>query len=140
MAVSKANAVWNSTLKEGNGTMKLGSEATEFPFTFASRFEDGPETNPEELIGAAHAGCFSMFLAAVLGGDGHPPTRIATSATVHLGEGPTITTIELETEAKVPNIDDATFQEYVANAKKNCPVSKALASVGEIKVNAKLVG
>ena len=139
MAVSSASAVWNGTLKEGNGTMKLGSEPYEFPFTFASRFEDGKETNPEELIGAAHAVCFSMFLSAVLSGDDLPPSRISTSATVHLGDGPAITTIELETEAEVPNIDDAKFQEYVTNAKENCPVSKALAGVAEIKVNAKLV-
>ena len=139
MATNNASAVWNGTLKEGSGTMKLGSEPNEFPFTFASRFEDGKETNPEELIGAAHAGCFSMFLSAVLSGDDLPPTRITTSATAHLGDGPTITTIELETEADVPNIEDAKFQEYVANAKENCPVSKALAAVAEIKVNAKLV-
>ena len=139
MATNNASAVWNGTLKEGSGTMKLGSEPNEFPFTFASRFEDGKETNPEELIGAAHAGCFSMFLSAVLSGDDLPPTRITTSTTVHLGDGPTITTIELETEGDVPNIEDAKFQEYVANAKENCPVSKALAAVSEIKVNAKLV-
>ena len=139
MAVSSASAVWKGTLNEGNGTMKLGSEPNEFPYTFASRFEDGKETNPEELIGAAHAGCFSMFLSAVLTGDDFLPTRISTSATVHLGDGPAITTIELETEAAIPNIDDAKFQEYVTNAKENCPVSKALAGVAEIKVNAKLV-
>ena len=139
MAVSSASAVWNGTLNEGNGTMKLGSESNEFPYTFASRFEDGKETNPEELIGAAHAGCFSMFLSAVLGGDDYSPTRIATSAAIHLGDGPAITTIELQTEAEVPNIDDAKFQEYVTNAKENCPVSKALAGVAEIVVNAKLV-
>ena len=139
MAVNNASAVWNGTLKEGNGTMKLGSEPNEFPFTFSSRFEDGKETNPEELIGAAHAGCFSMFLSAVLGGDEFGPTRIATSAKVTLGDGPAITTIELETEAEVPNIDDAKFQEYVTNAKENCPVSKALAGVAEIVVNARLV-
>ena len=139
MAVSSASAVWKGTLNEGTGTMKLGSEPTEFPYTFASRFEDGKETNPEELIGAAHAGCFSMFLSAVLTGDDFLPTRISTSATVHLGDGPAITTIELETEAAIPNIDDAKFQEYVTNAKENCPVSKALAGVAEIKVNAKLV-
>ena len=120
--------------------MKLGSEPAVFPFTFASRFEDGKETNPEELIGAAQVGCFSMFLAALLGGDGYSPRRIATSARVHMGEGPTITTIELETEAEVANIDEADFQEYVQNAKKNCPVSKALAAVAEIKVNATLKG
>jgi len=139
MTVSNANAVWNGTLKEGSGTMKLGSESAVFPFTFASRFEDGKETNPEELIGAAQAGCFSMFLAALLGGDGYPPTSIATSARVHLEEGPTITTIELETTAEVPNVDEAAFQEYVQSAKKNCPVSKALTGV-DVRVSATLVG
>ena len=139
MTVSTANAVWNGTLKEGSGTMKLGSEPAVFPFTFASRFEDGKETNPEELIGAAQAGCFSMFLAALLGGDGYPPASIATSATVHLEEGPTITTIELETTAEVANIDQAAFMEYVQKAKKNCPVSKALTGV-ELRVSATLVG
>lgn len=138
MTVSTANAVWNGTLKEGSGSMKLGSEAAVFPFTFASRFEDGEETNPEEMIGAAQAGCFSMFLAAILGGDGYSPRRIATSAKVHLEEGPTITRIELETEAEVAKIDEATFLEYVENAKKNCPVSKALTGV-EVSVNATLL-
>jgi osmotically inducible protein OsmC len=118
--------------------MKLGSGAFEGPFTFASRFEEGPGTNPEELIGAAHAGCFSMFLGAVLGGAGYPPTRIETSAKVHLGDGPTITNIELETEAEVTDVDETTFMESVENSKLNCPVSKALAGV-EITVNAKLV-
>ena len=139
MTVSTANAVWNGTLKEGSGTMKLGSEPAVFPFTFASRFEEGKGSNPEELIAAAHAGCFSMFLAALLGGDGYPPARIATSAKVHLEQGPTITTIELETTAEVANIDQATFMEYVENAKKNCPVSKALTGV-EVCVAATLVG
>jgi len=138
MTISTANAVWNGTLKEGDGTMKLGSEAALFPFTFASRFEDGQETNPEEMIGAALSGCFSMFLAALLGGDGYSPRRIATSARVHLEQGPTITTIELETRVEVANIDEPTFMEYVQNAKKNCPVSKALTGVGAIKVNATL--
>lgn len=139
MTVRNASAVWTGTLKEGSGTMKLGSGAFEGPFTFASRFEEGPGTNPEELLGAAHAGCFSMFLGAVLGGTGFPPTRIATRARVHLGEGPTITKIELETEAEVANIDEAAFMEAVTNSKQNCPVSKALAAVAEITVNAKLV-
>ena len=139
MTISNAEAVWNGTLKEGNGTMKLGSEDAVFPFTFASRFADGKETNPEELIGAAQAGCFSMFLAALLGKDGYAPKRIATSARVTMGEGPAITTIELETEADVGAIEESVFQDYVQNAKKNCPVSKALTGV-ELKVNAKLAG
>ena len=139
MTISNAEAVWNGTLKEGNGTMKLGSEDAVFPFTFASRFADGKETNPEELIGAAQAGCFSMFLAALLGKDGYAPKRIATSARVTMGAGPAITTVELETEAEVGDIEESVFQDYVQNAKKNCPVSKALTGV-ELQVNAKLAG
>ena len=138
MAVRTSSAEWKGTLKEGAGTMKLGSGAYEGPFTFASRFESGPGTNPEELIGAAHAGCFSMFLSALLTTAGFTPTRIHTTATVHLGEGPTITLIELNTQAEVPNLTEATFMEQAEAAKKNCPVSKALAGP-EIKLNAKLV-
>jgi osmotically inducible protein OsmC len=105
-----------------------------------SRFEgDSKGTNPEELIGAAQAGCFSMFLSAQLTNAGFKPTRIQTTATVHLGAGPTITKIELDTVAAVPGLDQKTFDEKVATSKANCPVSKALASVGEIVVNAKLV-
>jgi osmotically inducible protein OsmC len=119
--------------------MALSSGSYEGPFTYASRFEDGPGTNPEELIGAAHAGCFSMFLSALLSNAGYVPTRIQTTARVHIAAGPTITTIELDTEAEVPNLDEATFQEKAADAKAKCPVSKALASV-DIKLNARLVG
>jgi osmotically inducible protein OsmC len=118
--------------------MKLGSGAYEGPFTFASRFESGRGTNPEELIGAAHAGCFSMFLAALLTNAGFTPTRIHTTAKVHLGEGPTISLIELNTEAEVPRLDEAAFLQQAETAKKNCPVSKALAGP-EIKLNARLV-
>ena len=139
MKISNAKAVWNGTLKEGDGTMKLGSETAVFPFTYASRFEDGKETNPEELIGAAQAGCFSMFLAALLGGADYSPRRIATSAKVYMDAGPAITTIELETEVQVANIDEATFMEFVEKAKKNCPVSKAVTGV-ELKVKATLKG
>jgi len=138
MAVRTSSAEWKGTLKEGAGTMKLGSGASEEPFTFASRFESGLGTNPEELIGAAHAGCFSMFLSALLTTAGFPPTRIHTIATVHLGEGPTITLIELNTEAEVPQLTEAAFLEQAKAAKKSCPVSKALAGP-EIKLNAKLV-
>jgi osmotically inducible protein OsmC len=127
MAVRTSTAEWKGTLKEGAGTMKLGSAGYEGPFTYASRFETGPGTNPEELLGAAHAGCFSMFLAALLSGAGFSPERIATSATVHLGEGPTITLIELNTQAQVPNLSEEDLQKHAEAAKKNCPVSKALA-------------
>ena len=126
MPVRTTSAEWKGTLKEGAGTMKLGSGAYEGPFTFASRFESGPGTNPEELLGAAHAGCFSMFLAALLTDAGFKPTRIATTAKVHLGDGPTITLIELTTQAQVPGLTDADLQKHAEAAKKDCPVSKAL--------------
>ena len=138
MALRNASAVWNGTLKEGNGTMKLGSGAFEGAFTFASRFEEGPGTNPEELVGAAQAGCFSMYLASVLTNAGFPPTQIRTSAKVHLGDGPRIHLIELETEAEVPNVDEKTFQESVDTSKKNCPISLALTGP-ELQVSATLV-
>ena len=141
MPVRNANATWEGSLKEGKGTMALGSGRYEGPFTHASRFAEGDGTNPEELIGAAHAGCYSMFLSALLTGDGHIPTRIDTAAKVHVGAvdgAPTIHTIELTCEAVVPGIDDVTFQNYAAKAKAGCPVSKALASVGNIQLSATL--
>ena len=138
MAIRNASAVWNGTLKEGEGTMKLGSGAFEGAFTFASRFEEGPGTNPEELVGAAQAGCFSMFLASVLTDAGFPPVQVRTSAKVHLGEGPRITLIELDTEAEVPNIDEKTFLESVDKSKKNCPISLALTGP-ELHVSARLI-
>ena len=141
MAKRTASAVWEGTLREGKGTVKLGSGAFTGQYSFASRFEEGTGTNPEELIGAAHAGCFSMALAAGLTKAGHNPARISTTAQVSLekvGEGFKITTIELNTEAEVPGIDEKTFLEYAETAKKNCPVSQALAGV-DIKMNAKLV-
>jgi osmotically inducible protein OsmC len=138
MAVRKASAVWNGTLKEGKGHMRLGSGAFEGAFTFASRFEEGPGTNPEELLGAAHAGCFSMYLSALLTDAGYPPTQIRTGAKVHLGAGPRITLIELETEAEVPSIDEKTFLENVEKSKQNCPVSLALTGP-TVQVTARLI-
>jgi osmotically inducible protein OsmC len=138
MAIRVSSAEWKGTLKEGTGTMKLGRDGYEGPFTYASRFESGRGTNPEELIGAANAGCFSMFLAGLLTGAGFKPTRIATTATVHLGDGPTITLIELDTQAEVPNLTEADLQKHAEAAKKNCPVSKALAGP-EIRLQARLV-
>ena len=126
MAVRTSSAEWKGTLKAGAGTMKLGSGAWEGPFTFASRFESGAGTNPEELIGAAQAGCFSMFLSALLSDAGFTPTRIQTTATVHLEDGPTVTLIELNTEAVVPGLKEADFQKHAEKAKKECPISKAL--------------
>ena len=139
MAIAKASAQWKGTLKEGSGSMKGGNGFFEAPFTFKSRFEgDNKGTNPEELIGAAHAGCFSMFLAAQLTSAGKPPTSIDTSATVTLGDGPTITKIELVTRAVVPGADQKLFDEKVAFSKANCPVSKALAGVPEITLDTAL--
>jgi osmotically inducible protein OsmC len=138
MAIRTSSAEWKGSLKEGSGTMKLASGAFEGPYTYGSRFEEESGTNPEELIGAAHAGCFSMFLAGLLSNAGFVPTRIRTTATVHLRAGPTIALIELKTEAEVPNIGEAAFLEHAEAAKKNCPVSKALAAV-ETTLSAKLV-
>jgi osmotically inducible protein OsmC len=138
MAVRSAEATWNGTLRAGNGTMRVSSGFFEGPYTFASRFEEDKGTNPEELIGAAHAGCYSMFLSALLSNAGFTPTRIHTTAKVHLGAGPTITKIELNTEAEVPGLDEAMFAEKAAAAKAGCPVSKALASV-DIELTARLL-
>jgi len=141
MAVRKSEAEWKGDLLKGQGTIKLGSGAFEGSYSFPSRFESGQGTNPEELIAAAHAGCFSMALSAGLGKAGFTPTRIHTTAAVHLekvGEGFAITRIELESEAQIPGIDDKTFQEHAEGAKKGCPVSKALAGT-QISLKAKLV-
>jgi osmotically inducible protein OsmC len=140
MPVRKSEAAWRGTLKEGSGTMRLASGLYEGPYTFSSRFEEAAGTNPEELIGAAHAGCFSMFLAALLTEKGYKPERIFTTAAVHLGAGPTINKIELDCEALVPGVGDAQFQELAVAAKVGCPVSKALAAVPEIVLSAKLAG
>lgn len=139
MAVQTSKATWNGTLKEGNGVMVVGDGHYEGPFTHASRFATGPGTNPEELIGAAHAGCFSMFLSALLTGNDTPPNSVSTVATVHLTDGPTVSKIELVTEADVPGLDNDKFQELAAEAKAKCPISKALAAVDEITLDAKLV-
>lgn len=138
MAIRESSAIWKGNLAKGKGTMRLGSGAYEGAYTFASRFEEGPGTNPEELVGAAHAGCFSMFLAALLSKAGHVPTSIATTAKVHLGDGPRITLIELSTVGDVPGIDEKTFSKIAEEAKKGCPVSQALAAV-DISLTAQLV-
>lgn len=139
MPVRSAQAVWQGTLKEGQGHLKLQSGVYEGPYTFASRFEEGPGTNPEELIAAAHAGCYAMFLSALLTNNGFTPTQLSASAKVHLGAGPTITQIDLHMEASVPGIDEAKFQELAQEAKAKCPISKALAAVEQINLEAKLV-
>ena len=137
MVIRDSSAKWEGTLIDGKGQMRLGSGVYEGAYTRASRFEDGPGTNPEELIGAAHAGCFSMFLAAILSKAGHAPTQIYTTARVHLEDGPKISLIELITTGVVPGINESTFIASAEEAKKGCPVSQALASV-EIRLTARL--
>jgi osmotically inducible protein OsmC len=141
MATRTGSAVWEGTLKQGKGTMKLGSGAFEGPYSFSSRFEEAKGTNPEELIGAAEAGCYSMALSANLEKAGHPAKRISTAATVKLemvDGAPKITTIDLKTEADVSGIHSAKFQEIAEQTKKGCPVSKALTGT-QINLDAKLV-
>ena len=141
MATRTAKAEWNGNLQQGKGSMALGSGAFQGAYSFASRFEEGTGTNPEELVGAAHAGCYSMALAAALGRAGFEPKRVATQATVRLmkvDEKPTITEIVLDTEAEVPGLDAAKFQELAEGARSGCVVSRALAGT-QIKLNAKLV-
>ena len=139
MAVRKAQALWEGSLREGHGLMKFG--AFEGPFTFTSRFEEGNGTNPEELIGAAHAGCFSMSLSAGLGRAGFTPQRVHTVANVTLGKvdgKARITQIHLECEAEVHGIDPESFTKIAEEAKAGCPVSAALTGV-QITLDAKLV-
>ncbi len=140
MAVRHAEAKWEGTLKEGGGNLKLGSGVYEGPYTWAGRFADGPGTNPEELIGAAHAGCYAMFLSALLTGAGYTPTTIDAKAAIHLEDGPTITKSVLDVTAVVPGVGEEEFQQLAADAKAKCPVSKALAGSLEIELNATLVG
>jgi osmotically inducible protein OsmC len=141
MAIRYSQAVWEGTLREGKGSMKIGDGAWEGLYSFSSRFEEGQGTNPEEVLGAAHAGCYSMALSGDLGRAGYKPLRIETRAAVHLEKlekGFTIVRIDLTTEASVPDIEEAEFQEIAEGAKKNCPISRALA-VPEVNLNAKLV-
>ena len=140
MPTRTSSALWEGTLRDGSGTMKLGSGAFEGSYSFLSRFESGSGTNPEELIAAAHAGCFSMALSNGLSQAGFTPTSIATSAAVHLdrvADGFGITKIDLDTVGTVPGIDDAKFQAIAAEAKAGCPVSKVLTGA-EITLSARL--
>jgi osmotically inducible protein OsmC len=138
-----ASARWEGSLQDGNGTMRMASGAYEGPYSFQSRFEEGDGTNPEELIAAAHAGCFSMAFSGGLGAAGHEPESVETEAIVHIetaDPGFAITRIELRTRAKVPGIDPEEFQRQAEAAKEGCPVSKALGGVDSIEVEAELVG
>jgi osmotically inducible protein OsmC len=138
--IRHAEAQWNGSLKEGSGHVKVETGTLDTSYSFRSRFEGGKETNPEELLGASHAGCFSMALAAALTAAGHAPKSISTKAAVHFnqtGGSWAITQIELETTGDVPGMDAAAFQKFASDAKANCPISKALASV-DIQLKATL--
>jgi osmotically inducible protein OsmC len=140
MPTRTAHAEWSGPIDSGQGTMSFGSGAYEGPYSFESRMKNGQGTNPEELIGAAHAGCFSMALSVVLGESGHTPESIATDAKVSFeqqGEGWAITGIELTTKGRVPGMDEDAFRQAAEAAKENCPVSVALKAT-PITLNASL--
>ncbi len=140
MSIRKAKSKWNGTLKDGKGTMNFSNYSG--PFTFKSRFEEGSGTNPEELIGAAHSGCYSMFLAALISGEGLTPESVETTAKVHLGKddkGPVITTIELESQVKCPGLSQEKFKELASAAKEGCPISRLVAAA-DIQLTATLAG
>ncbi len=142
MAVKTAAAVWKGTLKEGSGSFSVGTGTLQAPYTFKSRFEDDMSmTNPEELIGAAHASCYAMFLSAQLTNAGFPPVQVQASANVHFGrddKGPVIQKIELIVEAQAPGVSQAQFDELAEKSKVGCPISRALAAV-PMELTAKLV-
>ena len=140
MAVRESSAEWNGSLRDGSGQMMVGGAAARKPYSFSSRFEEGAGSNPEELLAAAHAGCFSMALSGVLGKAGFTPESISTNARVHVEKsdaGFSITRIELDTRAKVPGIDADTFKASAEDAKTNCPVSR-LFKGAEITLTARL--
>jgi osmotically inducible protein OsmC len=141
MPSRRADATWTGTLQDGDGTMRTGSGAYEGAFSFASRFEDEPNSNPEELLAAAHAGCFSMAFANALDESGYDPREVHTEAAVApeaTDDGFGITGIDLLTEAEVPDVDEDTFQEIATEATENCPVSEALAAVDDVTLEATL--
>jgi osmotically inducible protein OsmC len=143
MATRSGTAEWKGGLRDGDGHLSVASGLFEGKYSFKTRFEDEPGTNPEELIGAAHAACFSMALSAILEEAGHTADSVQTTANVVLRQvdgAPTITRIDLSTEGQVPGIDNDQFVEYANQAKANCPVSRALGAVEEITLDAKLTG
>lgn len=141
MSVRKVKSVWNGTLKEGKGNMNITGYSG--PYTFASRFENGEGTNPEELVGAAHSGCYSMFLSALISGEGLTPESIETEASVTLGQldgGPAITKIKLETVVKCEGLSQEKFAELSVAAKEKCPISRLYAGgTAQIELKATLV-
>ncbi len=140
--MAKADATWNGTITEGDGKMRLGNGAYEGPYSFKSRFEgDESGTNPEELIAAAHAGCFSMALSKQLADAGFTPNSVETTAKVHLDKGDagfSVTRIDLDTVGDVPGVDEGTFQKIAEGAKENCPISRLLSPGAQISLNATL--
>lgn len=139
MSVRSANAKWNGTLKDGKGTMNFSNYSG--PFTFASRFEEGTGTNPEELVGAAHSGCYSMFLSALISAEDLVPESVETEARVHLGRdetGPLVTSIELTTQVKCEGLSQEKFNELAAAAKAKCPISRLVAAT-DVKLSATLL-
>lgn len=140
MPTRSADATWEGNLPDGNGTMRMDSGSYEGAYSFQSRFEEGDGTNPEELIAAAQAGCYSMALSNVLDEEGYDPQSVDTTAEVTLRvleDGPAITKVHLTTTANVPDVDDDAFQELAEAAKSGCPVSNALAGA-EITLDASL--
>jgi osmotically inducible protein OsmC len=141
MATRNGSAEWKGDLKGGSGSVTVGEGVFEGQYSFASRFEEGEGTNPEELIGAAHASCFAMALSLLLSEEGHPPESVRARAKVHLRNVdrlPTIARIDLEVEGSVPGIDEDAFRSFAEKAKEGCPVSRALAGVPEIELSARL--
>jgi lipoyl-dependent peroxiredoxin len=143
MSTRNGRADWHGDLQSGSGTITVGDGVFEGPYSYESRFGDGDGTNPEQLIAAAHAGCFTMALSSILAGSGHVPRSVRTTARVQLRNidgAPTLTRIDLETEGDVPGLDQRQFESHAADAKVNCPVSRALAGIPEIALSATLVG
>ena len=142
MTARNGSAEWHGDVQTGSGTITVGDHVFESPFSYESRFGDGDGTNPEQLIAAAHAGCFTMALSSILSGAGHTPEELRTSARIQLRNvngAPTLTRVDLDTEGRVPGIYDEEFQRKAQEAKAGCPVSRALAGIPEIVLTAKLV-
>jgi lipoyl-dependent peroxiredoxin len=143
MATRNGSAEWHGDLRSGEGSLTVGEGTFQGAYSFSSRFEDGQGTNPEELIAAAHASCFTMALSNILAEHGHTPDSVRTVAKVHLRQmekGPTIQRIDLDTEGRVPGIDQDQFVKHAEEAKSGCPVSRALAGVEEMNLTARLAG
>jgi len=142
MTVRNGSAEWHGNLEAGSGTVTVGNGVFEGPYSYGSRFGEEDGTNPEQLIAAAHAGCFTMALSSILSAAGHAPESLRTSARVGLrnvGGGPTLARIDLDAEGQVAGVDEQQFQSYAEQARATCPVSRALAGVPEIALTAKLV-